>query len=662
MRRQRIDTNLIVDYDPEAFLENGGAEVFIGQINKIDNINLFLSSLIDVDTTLWKYPVPNWLRRDNEPRALPQSIEVEAKVNRVCVKMREVMLHAEDNGATESGKIVSEGHFLLPVLSTFAKEVPARLEEALSRIKSSASQAPQKQRKKTSILLSEHVQSSIQYLAFLADYEILFNTAIGMYDWDLAKAVARHSQMDPKVYLPMLKRWRDELPESTARFEVDVKLKRYESALRHLVSSSESKEPDDHLENCLKFIEEHKLHSLGLELFAHDSNFTCTIMSSLGESLLVERKFDDALTVFLSSEPKNFDGAKRAAKASGDWKTYFSCCGELGESIDSEQVTAIAESISSKMTTPKQQQESYAAAARILLDYGQDVAYAMDMLISGHMWFEGRRIAHLHSRPDLAKKCVDAASTYANTCIEDLSERASTFETTNDKYAEVIVLRRDAIKEAEETGVELHDDSASLFSMQSTASNSSLRSTASSSSIGSLGSVASVSTVISVGTKTGFQFTGDRDTTFKHKSKFNKIGRDQKKKKKQKKKGPAARRMKPGSEEHLKELVMTLTTTCPDEHYLGNISETINFLLQSGKRSLARLLFEAYHDIETAVTKSQTSRLEADRAARREKERLARKEGLIYENTEHHCEKEVNAVHCKSLPTSIENVMSYLST
>ena len=659
MRRQRIDTNLIVDFDPEAFLERGGAEVFIEQIKRIDNINLFLSSLIDIDTTLWKYPVPSWLRPTNDVnRLLPQSIEVAAKVNKVCVKMREVMLMAEKDGRTQSGSIITEGHFLLPVLSTFAKEVPARLEDALTLIKSSASQVPQKQRKKTSILLSDHVQSYIQYLAFLADYELLFNTSIGMYDFELAKAVARQSQMDPKVYLPMLKRWRDELPECVARFEVDVKLKRYESALRHLVSSGENKDTEKHLQECLKFIEEHKLHSLGLELFSQDSSFTCTIMASLGEFLISERKFEEALTVFLSSEPKNLGGAKRAAKACGDWRAYFSCCGELGESIDSDQVTTIAESITSKMGTPNQQKDQFASAARILLDYGQDVAYAMDMFISGRMWFEGTRISRLHDRPDLAKKCVDAAASYTNTCIEDLAERASTFETANDKYSEVIVLRREAIKEAEETGIsDQHDDSASMFSMQSTASNSSLRSTASA---GSIGSVGSISTVISVGTKTGFQFTGDRDTTFKHKSKFNKIGRDQKKKKK-KKAGPAARRMKPGSEEHLKELVMTLTNTCPDEHYLANISETINFLMQSGKRSLARVFFDAYHELEDAVRKSQAARLESDRVARQEKESIARKEGLIYEDIRHPCEKEINEVQCKPLPPFIENMMSYLT-
>ncbi|KAL7486383.1 hypothetical protein ACHAW6_011976 [Cyclotella cf. meneghiniana] len=659
MRRQRIDTNLIVDFDAKDFLENGGAEAFLDQIVKIDNINLFLSSLIDVDTTLWKYPVPSWLRAENQPAyASFQNIEVPSKVNRVCAKMREIMLNAEKNGATLSGKMVTDGHFLLPILSTFAKEVPPRLEDALTLIKSTAHQVQLRHQRKTSVLLSDHVQNSIQYLAFLADYELIFNTAIGMYDFDLAKAVARHSQMDPKVYLPLLQRWRS-IPDSAARFEVDVKLNRFESALRHLVSLGENEEPTTHFEKCLNFIENHKLHRLGLELFMNNASFTRAIMLSLGESFMRERKFEEALTVFLSSDPKYSDGAKRAAFACGDWRTYFICCSDAGEVINNDQVTSIAEGISSKLGSPKQQREAYAAAARILLDYGHDVACAIDMLIAAQMWFEARRISHKHNRTDLLKKCVDAAASYAASCIEDFSERASTFETTNDRFAEVIVLRRDAIKIADETGaLDHHDDSASLFSMQSTASNSSLRSTASGASIGSIGSVASVSTVISIGAKSTFQFTGDRDI-LKHKSKFNKIGRDRVKKKK-KKDGPAAKRTKPGSEEHLKELVLILTNTCPDEDYVDVVSETINFLLQSGKQPLAKCLFEAYHELEASVSKSQIARLDRDKVHRHEKEMLARKEGLTYEHVEHPCEKEVSSLCCKSLPTCVENVMSYL--
>ncbi|KAL9188474.1 hypothetical protein ACHAXT_006852 [Thalassiosira profunda] len=669
MRRQRVDMNLIVDLDPDNFLEKGGAEQFIGQIDKIDYINLFLSSLIDVDTTLWKYPVPSWIQTQRSERGVPNPTESESKVNRVCKKVRQVMLDAEKNGATPGGKAVQEGHYLLPILSTFAKESPPKLEEALSRIKNSAARAPSKQSKKKSVLLSDHVQSSVQYLAFLADYELIFNTAIGMYDFELAKAVARHSQMDPKLYLPMLKRWR-ELPEATARYEVDVKLKRYESALRHLVASGQEEDgvaDSEHFAKCLSFVEQHGLHKLGLELFKSDSNNHRSIMISLGEKLLSDRKPEEALAVFLASNPRYLEGGKRASRACGDWQTYFACCAEDGDEIGSDHATAIAESISSKVCSMSEQRDNYASAATILLDYGGDVADAVDMLIAGHVWSEGRRIAHLRDRTDLAKKVVDGSVSYASTCVEDLAERASMFVKANERYAEVIVIRRDAIREAEEAGLDglHHDDSASMFSMQSTASNTSLRSSASGSSVGSVGSVgsvASVSTVISVGATSTFSFTGEVDS-MKHKSKFNRhlAGRD-KKKKRHKKKGPNARRKKPGSEEELKDLLSTLEHTCPDDHYVEVICETITFLLRSDKQSMAILLYESYKEMESAVVQSQAARAERDANERLESEQKERKEGRLPNNfVEHPYEKRINSIRCKPLRESLQTVISLLT-
>jgi elongator complex protein 1 len=658
MRRQRVDLNLIVDLDPTKFL-SCGAEQLVCQIEQIDNINLFISSLTEVDST-YKYPVPPWIRKG---APCVQVHDDDSKVNMVCRKMRELMLTAEKDGMTTSGKKVTKGHFLLPILSTFAKESPPKVEEALSLIKDSATTVKaKKQSKGKSVLFSDYVQSSIQYLAFLADYELIFNTALGMYDFDLAKAVARHSQMDPKVYLPMLKGLM-KLPKFLARFEVDIKLKRFDTALRNLVASRTHHETDEettnHQNKCMAFIEEHSLHKLGLELFQEDAAFCHCIMASLGERLLAERKPEEALTIFLLADPKCLDGGKRAARACGDWKAFFACCAEDNETLSSEQATNIAELISSKFGGMKEQSDAYASAARILQDYCQDFSYSVDMLISGHLWSEGRRVAYLQNRSDLVKKVIDASISYAQTCIDDMVDRASTFEKTNTRYAEVIVMRRNAIKEAEEAGAELHDDSASIFSMQSTASNTSLRSSASGRSMGSVGSVgtvASVSTVISVGATSTFSFTGDIDT-MKHKSKFNKIGRDKKKKQK---KPRNSRRRKPGGEEELTELVNTLTHSCPDGHYVDVISSTITFLLQSGKRPMAELLLDAYTNLEDVVLKSQTERLDQDRKNQEEIEKSIRVEGGIYQLVQHPCEKDVDALRCKPLPETLRGVFSFL--
>ena len=657
MRRQRVDLNLIVDLNPTNFL-SCTADQLICQVDKIDNINLFISSLTDLNST-FKYPVPNWIRQ-----GIPSATNIygeDSKVNVVCKKMRKLMLDAEANGVTSSSKVIEKGHFLLPILSTFAKESPPKVEEALSLIKESALSKEQ-QSKSKSVLISDYAQSSIQYLAFLSDYELLFNTALGMYDFDLAKAVARHSQMDPKVYLPMLKRFR-ELPLALACFDVDVKLKRYESALRHLVASSSYNETDEetssHRSKCMSFIEEHSLHKLGLELFQQDTEFYRSVMVSLGERLLVERKPEEALTVFLLADPKCLDGGKRAARACGDWRTYFACCSEDNDELSTDQITNLAEMISSKFGNMKEQSDAFASAARVLQDYCQDVGYAVDMLVSGRLWNEGRRVAHLHNRPDLVKKCVDASVTYAETCIDDLVDRASTFEKTIKRYAEVIELRRNAIKEAEEAGAEIHDDSASMFSMASTISNTSLSSSASGKSMGSVGSVgtvASVSTVISVGATSTFSFTGDVDA-MKHKSKFNKIGRDKKKKKK---KPRNSRRRKPGGEEELNELVTTLIHSCPDEYHLAIISSTLIFLLQSGKQSMAEQLLDSYSNIESMVHNLQTERIDADRKKQEEIERSIRMEGGIYQFVQHPCEKDIDVIRCKPLPENVKRVFSFI--
>ena len=76
------------------------------------------------------------------------------------------MLEFERKGEKQSR------YYLLPILSTFAKENPPRLDEALNLIKDDALKASSAKASKNP-LFSENAQSSIKYLAFLAEYELL---------------------------------------------------------------------------------------------------------------------------------------------------------------------------------------------------------------------------------------------------------------------------------------------------------------------------------------------------------------------------------------------------------------------------------------------------------------------------------------------------------
>ena len=162
MRRQKVDMNLIVDMDPVQCIEGDGIEKLVEQVSNMDHLNLFIASLANYDVTLWKYRIPKWFKdrtqseeKDSEQKC--ESFDFGRKVNLVCNEMRSSMMKREAQGLSP------EGQFLLPILSTFAKESPPKLENALKLIKSNALSQPSSSRSgKQSVLLSEKAQSSIK--------------------------------------------------------------------------------------------------------------------------------------------------------------------------------------------------------------------------------------------------------------------------------------------------------------------------------------------------------------------------------------------------------------------------------------------------------------------------------------------------------------------
>jgi len=517
-----------------------------------------------------------------------------------------------------------------------------------------------------SILLSEKAQSSIQYLAFLADYEHLFNTALGMYDFELAKAVARNSQMDPKVYLPMLKRLRSLRPY-VAKYEVDLKLKRYDSALRHFYKSCISEDDnicdEESFTKCLKLIEEYDLHQLGLELFYNQPSWHNRIMISLGDYLLKDNKAESALAIFMAADPTHVDGAKSAARQCGDWKSYFVCVTKNLDDEDTEEyrkeiAAEIAEEIATGRGGVYSRREGIAAGARILVDYADDVPAAIDMLLSGEHWFESRRLAVMNDDNDddddeLLQQVIDAAVSYGQSCVDDFELRSEKFVKANKRYAEVVEIQRELKQKGEELNEEnLAYETGSQFSMASNVSNASIRSTTSTSSVGSVSSVSSVITASSV---SSFSIVGVDSLDLKHKSKFNQIGRQKKKKKKSSRK----QRIKPGSEDELKSLVNTLKGNLVDAEYYAITTETIKFLSQVHMTTISKEMYDAYEDFKTNIETSQRERILHCAKKRQEEERKARRDGQHFEMVTLECEKEVDELGFEALPSIIHDFFSY---
>jgi elongator complex protein 1 len=661
MRRNKVDLNLLVDLNPKAFLED--VTLFLDQVDKESHLNLFLSCLFDGDITMYKYQVPEWIRfQRTNPLQAKSNFDFSQKVNGVCQAMRTAMVERE--GASNNEK----SSFLLPILSTFAKESPPKLESALELIRDNAIARHAKSSKasRLKVLLSDTCQQAVQYLAFLADYNLLFNTALGMYDWDLAKAVARNSQMDPKVYLPLIKRLNGMEDQEMARYEVNMKLARHELALQCLARcGSEGGEQTTNFEKCLGLIEEFGLHKLGLEIFADQKLERRKILVSLGERCFSEKKFKTALSIYLSAEPRDLSGAMKAARACHDWKAVFACMHEEGghNCTDPETMKELLQKLATEMSdelneyapslTGEERKGCYLDSARLLLDYCYDVDGAVDVLIGGKEWTEGHRMAGLHNRTDLIGSCIEAAASFGETCAEDFEERADAFESTNSRYAEVLLIRQDAHRQAGEEG-EVINDTGSVYSVSSQMSSNSLQSNMSGSSIGS---VSSYSSVISAGATSTFSLT---TKTNKHKSKFNQIGAGQKKKKKKKSERKGRNRVKPGSKEELDALVGTLRQNCVYEDEFNSILETVTFLSRVDHVEVARTLFDRYNELRRRIDKNQQERLrKAENNTAPPNHTSSTYEHAELVNVVLPCEKEVNALHCEPLPSYLEEVFMY---
>jgi hypothetical protein len=443
-----------------------------------------------------------------------------------------------------------------------------------------------------------------------------------------------------------------------------MRLKRFDKALRNLAESRcraeclDGIEPEQNdksdlppsvgndFETCMGLIDAHQLHSIALELYKGDDAKRRQILLSLGDSLMKEGKEETALTVFLATNPVDSQRAKNAARVSKNWKRFFTLDfdqnGKSDEDAKNERIIAAKEIANGIVLASENQyscQGDFGDAARILLDYADDLDAALDMWIRGWSWIEGCRVATLHERADLVQKCIDAAVSFAETAKGDLEERKATFLKASKRYGEVLEIRKEAVRlGSHDDSLVPEHDAGSVFSAASNMSNVSMQSTSSTSSF---------SSVISIKSANSFSLSG-RESETRHRSKFNPIGgKKQKKKKKQKK--PGKNRIQPGSAEELQSLVEALMCSCVNDAFAMVVSSTIEFLAHAGgKFETARELYLCYVDF------SDTVQLEHEERARS----LRAKVDQI--PVSFPCEEVVAALSCSKLSASLYEVFTIM--
>ncbi|CAG8722551.1 4273_t:CDS:10, partial [Funneliformis mosseae] len=361
--KHRIDLNILYDHDPKSFLNN--VELFVNQVEKVEYLNLFLSSLRNEDVVITMYPKvilgPKYGSSDDNTGLQ----DVSTKVNIVCDSVRGIL---ESKNSTK---------YLQSIITTFVKKSPPELEAALN-------------------FLAKLKEDAVKYAIFLVDADKLFDIALGMYDFSLVLLVAQQSQKDPREYLSFLAEL-ESYPKYYQRFKIDDHLNRYEKALNNLSLAG-----DEYFDQCLKYLQEYQLYKPAIALFANNDE---KYKSNFKEAGLAY--------VMAGNKPK----ALEPYKESGMWREAFAIAQELKYSSD--DLFLLAKELSETLSDKRQYQE----AAQILLDYTRQPEEAVVLLNKGHHWSEAIRISYMYGRSDLIETNVKPSD--INSMFDQLNQQTA---------------------------------------------------------------------------------------------------------------------------------------------------------------------------------------------------------------------------------------------
>jgi elongator complex protein 1 len=116
--------------------------------------------------------------------------------------------------------------------------------------------------------------------------------------------IAKHTQKDPKEYLPYLKKLQ-ELDPYLMKYNINYDLKSYDDALIEL-----SKAGDKYFDKCLELINQFELYDLAFELFQNQDDLFIILNEEYGKYLTGKKKYLEAGYAFLRNGSKDQEALK----------------------------------------------------------------------------------------------------------------------------------------------------------------------------------------------------------------------------------------------------------------------------------------------------------------------------------------------------------------
>lgn len=389
-RTHRVDMNILHDYAPDQFLQD--VPVFLKQIKKVEHVDLFLSSLseenvaltiyketlVDVDHSNGLDVLTTHHANGDTTTALPSPAA--SKVSRLCDAF---IHHLQDQPAPA----------LQNIITAHVCKNPPDLDAGLRLI--SELRKSQKQ---------DELESAVEHICFLADVNKLYDTALGLYDLDVALLVAQQSQKDPREYLPYLQSLHD-MELLRRRFTIDNDLKRHSKALSHLHEL-------DAFDEFHAYAVRHELYTTAMDLCRYDSVKLKLLMRSYADNLSSRNRYNEAGIAYEYVE--DFRSAFESYRSAGLWQSCLSAAALVP--IGDDELRELAGDLAASVEEVK----NFRAAATIHLDYLHDLEGAVRLLCKGYHFSEATRLVGLHGKLEMMRSLIDPGLIEASASLTEL--------------------------------------------------------------------------------------------------------------------------------------------------------------------------------------------------------------------------------------------------
>ncbi|KAG0156878.1 hypothetical protein PDIDSM_4060 [Penicillium digitatum] len=387
-RSQMVDLNILHDYAPEQFMEN--IVLFIDQVKKIDYIDDFISRLSedDVSQTLYKDTlkisknVSAAVAQPDGPAvpSVPKIGKKESKINKICDAFLAALQTRVDTN-------------LQNLITAHVFKSPPDMEAGLGLAAGLRAQHP------------EQAEDAIAHMCFLTDAHRLYSHALGVYDLELTLLVAQQAQMDPREYLPFLRKLQ-QLPATRRKFEIDNHLSRFEKALGHLYTLNVHDE-------ISAYVVKHVLYKEALGLYKYQTEQLREITELYADYLHDQSKFKDAAIAYESLGL--YESAYKCFNLAHKWRESLYCA--MMASLSEEDLAAHIEGL---VTTLVDENKDYVSAATIYADHLHDIVTAARLLCRGSKFTDAARLLTLHGKQSQVAEIVDSGLAEAMGNMTDL--------------------------------------------------------------------------------------------------------------------------------------------------------------------------------------------------------------------------------------------------